>query len=610
MSSLGTLLPALLAAGVAAYAGGLPAKYLAVKDIKRGMKGYGLSVFQGTKPERFEVEVLGVLKNAFPKQDIVLARMSGAGLEKTGIIAGMSGSPIYLRVGNEDKLAGAVAYGWMFPKEPVCGFTPFENMHAVIESTASEKKSAAEPVGGGAQLDAPITLAGRTFTDVRLAAAPPTWERMSGGAASLCRLQTPLYVSGMTEPGFELARKEFEPLGFMPVQGGAASAEEAAGAKIEPGGALALRLAEGDIELSGIGTCTEVMGDTVLAFGHPMFGEGRVKVPMATAVVHYCYPSTMRSFKLASPGKTVGTVTADMQAAVMGKLGAAPRMIPIEARLRRADMAGEETYSCRAFDHPRMTSRIIGMFLFNALVTRGDFPRENTLTFRATVQLAQRPPLVIENVYSDIGTYRALFEALNDIISPVAVLGSNEFGKVDVEKVTADFQVTTEATVARVEAVRLERNDYMPGDVIRALATIRPPKKEPIIQRLELKLPDDFPPGNSTVMICDPAMNQRLDRADAPHRYQPTNLDQLVEVLREQAPQRRLCIRLQLPERGVALRGVELPSLPSSMLAIVASMKTTGVSLTAKSISAYVETPFVVSGSHALPVLIRPRQAP
>jgi len=598
-----------LAASLAAQAGGLPAKYLAAKDIQRGMKGYGLSVFQGTKVERFEVEVLGVLTNAFPKQNIVVARMSGAGLEKTGIIAGMSGSPIYLKVGEEHKLAGAVAYGWAFPKDPVCGITPFENMYAVTEATApEEKKTAAEAKGSEAKLDAPVKLGRRSFSDLTVAAGPPSWDELSGGAARLYRLRTPLTIGGMSPAVFEIAREQFEPLGFLPVQGGGAGADvDARNLKLEPGSALAVVLCEGDLDMSGSGTCTEVMGNTVLGFGHPMFGEGRVSVPMATAVVHYSFPSVMRSFKLTSPVATVGGLTADMQAAVMGEVGKVPRMIPIEARLTRADLRGKEVYRCRAFDHPSFTARIVAMFLSNSLVVHGDFPRENTLRFKATLHLAKRPPIELENVYSDLSSTRALFSALFDIMRPVATLGQNEFGKVDIERITADFEVSAEATTATLEAVRLERNDYLPGETVRVLATLKPHKKDPVVQTLELKLPDDVAAGTANVLVCDATTSASLDRAEAPHRYQARDLDHLVAILREQSPQRRLHIRMQLPDRGIAVRGIELPSLPASLFPIIASQKTTGLSLTGKSLTAHVETPFVVSGRHQLSVLIRER---
>lgn len=586
----------------------LPKHYLAAKDVKRGMKGYGLSVFRGTKPERFGVEVLGVLRNRMPKQDMILIRMKGAGLEKTGVIAGMSGSPIYLKVGNEYKLAGAVAYGWSFPKEPVCGVTPIENMYSVITSKIGERKVAA---GGGAsgKLDEPILLGQRKITDVRVASAPPSWEGLAANAAVLYRLRTPLYISGLAEPAMTMAREMFEPLGFLPVQGGGAGAEEGQeDVKLEPGSAVAITLADGDITMSGGGTVTDVIGNTVLAFGHPMFGEGRVSVPISTASVQLSFASLVRSFKMITPIKLVGRLTADAQAGVVGKLGEPPRMIPVVVKLRRSDIPGEETFRCRVFDHPRMTSRIIAMFLANAVVLRGGFPPENTVSFRATVEIKGYKPLVYENVYSGLSGGSAISKAFGEIVKPIGMLMSNPLGKAQIERVTAEFHVRGQGSAAGIASVRLERNVYRPGDTLRAIATLKPYKGEPVLQSVELKLPDDLPPGSHSVTVCDAQTSYTKDRANAPHRFQARTLDQLVEGLRHQIRRRRLFIRMKLPDRGIARKGIELPSLPPSMFNVIASQKVTGLTTTGKSLVAHVDTPFVVKGNHVLRVLIRPRE--
>ena len=596
-------------AAAAASAGALPSHYLRAEAMQRGMRGYGLTVLQGTKVDRFEVEVLGVLRNAMPKQHIAICRMSGAGLGKTGIIAGMSGSPIYLKVGAEHKLAGAVAYGWSFPKDPICGITPIENMHGVV-AAAAQAKAATATLGGGT-LDGPIVLGERTIRDVSMAAGRPDWQRLAGGAATLYRLQTPLYVSGLSPAAFAMARKEFEPLGFLPVQGGAsARAPGLKGLRLEPGAALAIRMAEGDMEMDAIGTCTDVVGTTVLGFGHPMMGEGRVSVPMATAVVHLCYPSQMRSFKLASSVETVGRLTADMQAGVVGRLGESATMIPVEVHLKRADMKGADSFRLRVFDHPRLTARIIGMFLANSLLVKGTFPRENTLTYRAEIAIKGHEPLVLENVHSGLSSSAALMKAVSEIYSPIGLLTSNPFGKLTIERVRAEFEVQATESSAGIESVRLERNDCRPGETVRALVSLRTYKKQTVLQALALELPDDFPPGSAIVTVCDAAASSRADRANAPHRWTPRDARSLVDVLRDQPANRRLYIRMQLPDRGVAYKGKELPSLPPSMRSVIQSPKLTGLSTVRKSIKASVETDYVVQGSHSLPILVRPSETP
>ena len=605
MRKWGFLPLAVLGLASAAGAAALPESYLPAREVRRGMRGYGLSVFQGTKPQRFEVKVIGVLRNAFPKQDIILARMSGPVVEKAGIIAGMSGSPVYLKVGDEFKLAGAVAYGWSFPKEPLCGITPAENMFGVLRAAEAGKKVAAAPPPDG-KLDGPLRLADRVFSRLRVALRPPRPDDFAAGGPRLYRLRAPLALSGLVPAAFERAREEFEALGFMPVQG-AGGADARAPGKLEPGAALAVVLAEGDLDISASGTVTDVRGDTILAFGHPMMGEGHTAMPIASAVVHYCYPSLMRSFKLTSAGRILGTLTADMQAAVVGKLGKMPRMIPVEARLKRADAPGEEVYRCRVADHPRLGPMVVRVFLFNSLVVRGDFPRENTLRYEATVDLEGREPLRYGNVYSGFTSTQALFSAISDITTPLMVLANNEFARVRVKRITASFTVEPQVTTARIESVRLERNDYAPGETLRAIVTLRPAKKGPEVFRIALPLPEDLPEGTMSVTVCDAATNAQLERSEAPHKSRPDNLDQLLARLREQEPSGRIYLRLKLPDRGVAYRGVELPSLPDSALQVIGSAKTTGLMLTGKSLVAHIDTPYVVSGHHRLEILIRQR---
>ncbi|NQT86063.1 hypothetical protein HQ560_04820, partial [bacterium] len=348
----------------------------------------------------------------------------------------------------------------------------------------------------------------------------------------------------------------------------------------------------------------------ILGFGHPMFGEGRVSVPMATGVVHLSFASVQRSFKLASAAKTVGRLTADVQACVMGTIGDFAHQIPVTVRFRRSDVKGESRYQCKVFDHPTLTSRIIGMFLMNSTLVQGDLPRENTVRAKIAIRLEGRDPIVIEDAWSGISTSRALMGALSAAIRPVATLGASPYGKVSVEGVDAEITVQAGEITAKIEAMRLERNELRPGDTVRATVTIRPTKRDPYLKTLELKLPDDMPPGPATVIVCDSASSLRYDQQDRPYRYVARDLDQTVALAREYAPHQQLAIRIKLPDRGISTRGVELPSLPPSMLNVVASHKTTGLSVTGRSIKAIVKTADIVSGAHALPLLILPRELP
>ncbi|HZT83412.1 MAG TPA: SpoIVB peptidase S55 domain-containing protein, partial [Gemmataceae bacterium] len=242
----------LLLLGPQAAAGPKAESYWNVEDVRAGMKGHGRTVLKGTKLETFQAEVLGVLKNSSPGRDLILCRLSGLNLEKTGVIAGMSGSPIYI----DGKLLGAVAYAWQFGKEPICGVTPFAQMHEYVE--AYERRDLAEknkPMRVG--LKAPLTLDGMQFDRVTVSNDFDGPEPAAADGLWLVPLRTPVAATGFTPHSLSLLRGRFRSSGLVPLQGGGAStkvAEEEKDTPIKPGGPLAVALITGDFDLSGIGT--------------------------------------------------------------------------------------------------------------------------------------------------------------------------------------------------------------------------------------------------------------------------------------------------------------------------------------------------------------------
>src|SRR5208282_5584681 len=229
------------------------------EQLQPGMKGYGLSVFQGTKPEHFEVEIIGVLKNVMPKQDMILIRMSGAGLEKHKVIAGISGSPIYIN----DKLIGALAYGWTFENEPLAGVTPIHNMLAQLTRPFVPPSTVMTSVSLGRSSSTPAMF------------APPNgpFSRDAGDFDTPHPLLTPLSFGGFSARVIERFGSRFTGFGMMPVvAGGAGSgALPRRSGDIEPGGAIGVQLMRGDLNMTAVGTATYIEKNRVLAFGHPFF---------------------------------------------------------------------------------------------------------------------------------------------------------------------------------------------------------------------------------------------------------------------------------------------------------------------------------------------------
>ena len=347
-----------------------PARHMRVAEVKNGMTGYGLSVFQGTKIERFEVEVVSVLRNFNPKYDVVLIRCKGANLEHTGGVAGMSGSPVYLRDDKgKDRMIGAFAYGWQAAKDPLAGVQPIEYMLAMPQPAAG-KEPAGEPraIGKkralwtvGESFAAPWNSTHRTLN----AHGAPAATQAGFGAADLRPLATPVMSSGLPQTVIDKFAPLLREYGMMPVQAGGAGADASgrygAPAKLEPGSAIAVPIVTGDMDLTAIGTVTEVIDGRVFAFGHSFFSEGEVSLPMGSAYIHSVIPSLISSFKLGSATGVQGTLQNDQIVGIAGKLGASPATIPVQIRCLYEDGTSDLTYRFNVAKHPKLTPMAAGM---------------------------------------------------------------------------------------------------------------------------------------------------------------------------------------------------------------------------------------------------------
>jgi len=319
-------------------------KIMPVDEVRQGMKGFGKTVFQGTTIEQFGVEVLGVLKNFAPKQDMILVRLSGGPLERTGVIAGMSGSPVFI----DGKLLGAVAFAFPFAKEPIAGVQPIQQMLDILDQKPGNTPKVAQASSGILPAESPTAF---VFGQLqRLAEGVPIQQLLlpqsllsagsfqSGtGTPSLMRIQTPLLVSGTSAAALQQFAPFFSAFGFTPVQagggGGAANLAPGSGSKLEPGSSVNVELIRGDISWSANGTVTYVDGNKVYAFGHPNLTAGPTDVPMSAGYVISLLPNVQNSFKLAVPLDVVGAFQQDRSTGIAGTLGATSKMIPVSVML-------------------------------------------------------------------------------------------------------------------------------------------------------------------------------------------------------------------------------------------------------------------------------------
>ena len=334
---------------------------LGFDEVESGMRGTGLTVFEGTRVESFDVEILGKLPNIGPGQNLILARCSGGPLEQTGVLSGMSGSPIRI----DGKLVGAVAYSWGFAKTAVAGITPINEMLAIMERDAEPAAARTGSTFVGPDDLARLSRPGRLadFFSTRFEAL----VRRSGGSLPT---SIPLAVSGMPARGLERLSPDLTRAGFLPVLAGRYEGRaDAPAPPLEPGSAVGLQLVRGDIEMTATGTVTWIDGDQVLAFGHPLFGLGAVDLPLTGATVQALLPSLQQSVRLATPLAQLGAFRQDRPRGVYGRLGVEPRMIPVRFQLSGSAGAGR-TFSFDIADDPLMSPLLLYASLKGILASR------------------------------------------------------------------------------------------------------------------------------------------------------------------------------------------------------------------------------------------------
>jgi hypothetical protein len=579
-----------------------PESYWQVDDVRAGMKGVGRTVLRGTKVEEFQIEVLGVLKNTSPGRDLVLCKLSGLDLEKTGVIAGMSGSPVYL----DGKLLGAVAYAWAFGKEPIAGITPFSQMHGFVE--AYERRDLVEetkPTRVG--LRAPVTIEGSNYDAVTVA---PNWNPPESTAADglwMTPLRTPIATTGFTAHSLSLLRERFQTSGLVPMQGGGTTAkiaQEAKTVELEPGGPLVVAMVTGDFDMSGIGTVTHIEGSRVYGWGHPFMGLGTCEFPLMTGYIHTIYPRQSVSFKMGSPLRTVGVINADVSTGIAGWTGRKPDMLPVRTTVTREPDGISRTFNVEIVRQRSMLAPLTYSVLTNSVDMEGELPEELTAELNARIEVEGQPPVVIKDTFSG-SSYsggRAPMALFNPIASVVSLMTYNTYKPVRISRIECDTRIVPGRRTAEIEAIELESDTLAPGETLKATLFIRPFKGPRQRLAVSLKLPVDLPEGNYTAIVCDDLTNARFELRDNPNLSNPQSLDQVFEALRVQTAAKRtnLVVRVPLNAVGVALAGKSLPNLPPSMVQILGNSRRTGAQPMGGALVSRKATDWVFQGSESV----------
>jgi hypothetical protein len=562
------------------------AKFASPDELAPGMTGIGRTVMSGTKIETFNFEVISVLENAFyAGKDVILIRCSGLNLEHTGILQGMSGSPCYIREDGKERMIGAVAYGWSFSKDPICGVQPITEMldiPARHERDAGSKQADAskQQSARSSQSDRPTfaltdLMARLPHLDLKAESRFRSFDIPEGQrryrrreqreSESLSRLLIPVQVSSVSSQSLELLRKCLPGFAIHPLAGGSVTArmeQQAANTQLAPGSALVVPLLTGDLTMEAVGTCTVTMGDQVLGFGHDMFGDGEIELPMATGYIHTTLPSLMSSSKLGASLKTVGTLRGDESSGIYGTVGKTPHVVPMEVEI--TDSRGSRNYNYTMIHEPMMTPVLAVIAAMETIYANSNLPLEHTMRYGLEVEFGQLGSFRVRNFASQTGAGPLMM----DLMMPMALMMDAPFKQqAKVSRVRAEIQVEDVARQALINRVTLPRRRFKPGDTVEVEIRWQHYRQDPMYTQstYEFKLPDDLPDGNYPLQVTSMGGHLRALQQEKPHLMRVDSLEDMLKSLNliGSFPQNQLFIRLPLPESGLAYKRKEWPELPT-----------------------------------------------
>jgi hypothetical protein len=526
---------------------------LPLSQVRPGMQGYAYTIFAGDQVEKFDLEVLGVMENFLgPKQSIILVQLKGPKVEHTGVVAGMSGSPVYL----EGKLAGALSLKLgVFTKEPIGGVTPIESILNPPSQNAPAQASAQ-------QLSLPSESATRTGLP---------------SGSTLQPIETPLVFSGFQPAAIQQFASQLQGYGMVAAQGGTASPRPE-DAHLAPGDMAGMVLVQGDASINASCTVTAVRADHVYLCGHPFLSLGDVQLPMARGRVVTTLSSDLASTKIVNVGGSIGTITGDHLTAVTGKLGAPPPMVPLDLTLQTA--GGAKTLHFEIVNHPKLTPLLVAITTFSGLTQNSLYGEGTTLHLTGEIRLQGHAPVQIENTF-----------APGDFLSPDGLpialtmqnvfmrLYNNTFEPAQVDRISLRVESVPGRKSFTIESAWLEKGEAAPGETLRVRVLLRPYRGAAHVEETTVRIPEQAARGTALrVLVSDADL---LNRASRGFSFSgagggPAGLDQLIALLNRERRNDRLYVGLFAPSPTLLWDDKELPNVPLSEINVVDGRPTPG----------------------------------
>ncbi|MGI8908613.1 MAG: SpoIVB peptidase S55 domain-containing protein [Candidatus Sumerlaeaceae bacterium] len=574
------------------------ATMMAVEDIRPGMKGYGLSVFSGIRPEKFEATVVGVRHRVYPDMDIILCQLNHPILTDMGVIAGMSGSPVYM----DEKMIGAVAYGWTESKEALAGVTPIASMLKVLKSTPTEPLTDKDEDDGATYRayngymqmrrdlawaignDTPYLRANRASTlKFRGTEFPDTVRQQFGlpDEFEMRPLTAPIFVSGASPKTLDLLRNVFQgldiqaPNSMLPVTtwspsapaqnspGGPVADLKALSQEFAEGYGLAVPFVEGDMNMSGVGTVTYRKGNRLVAFGHPMFEYGNVRFPMAPARINAIVRNLSRPFKVGEPLGQIGMVRQDRQPAIGCLFGQTADMFSIRASVEDPRYRGKREFNYRVWNDREMGPSLAMVTLMESMVAASRSGDDAVALFNYALSFDDGTSFTKEDYVADqYGGGSAAVGAASD----VGVMMTNPYRRVKMKSLDFNVKLADRYLQGQLLAGMLDKAIYRPGDQVAVEWEVQPYRKPAERMQYSFRLPDNLADGEYDLLVTDAGQRESIEGRRNPGGDRVFDYESLVRLLGRNFPRNKVYVTLQDEDTGAAVRGSEMPKLPSSII--------------------------------------------
>jgi hypothetical protein len=534
-----------------------------ITQIHAGMRGVAYTVFEGVKPEPMEVEVLGVLHNVNgPKGNVILVRLHGQKVEYTGVVAGMSGSPVYI----DGKLAGALAFRiGEFSKEPIAGVTPIADMLEInaLDQSPAEESAAVKP--------ALNNVAGKTSTPGIVPLPGSASDSVTGFANYLKPIETPLVFNGFSEEAIRLFAGQLGSAGIVPVMGAGSMSDDKQPEPVEAGSAISAILVRGDMNIEATCTVTYVDPQRLLACGHPLMQFGSTDLPMNKAEVLATLASPLNAFKIVNTTEPVGTFVQDRHTGIMGVFDKKPDMIPVTLTIH--SNTGVKQFHYEVLNNAKLTPVALMVTVFNALHGINEFGEEITYRLNGNIGVKGFPDVTMKNMFSPSeGAQPAAMQAATSLGERFGSIYDNPYTAAAVQGVNLDFDLVRERRWARLESARTDVTEARPGQEIMLETVLAPYRGERIVQQIPVKIPTSAGKGTLRILVCDGDTLDHVGRSNAAFGRK-LDLASTIALLNKEHSNNRVYVSLLEADPEARVADKVMPTLPLSIMNVMDGMR-------------------------------------